>query len=39
MNGEVYSCGFNDNGQLGINDIRSRNSPVLIEGLKNKFIS
>ena len=38
MNGEVFSCGFNDNGQLGHNDTRSRNSPVLIESLKNKFI-
>jgi RCC1 and BTB domain-containing protein len=37
-NGEVYSCGFNDNGQLGHNDTRSRNSPFLVESLKNKFI-
>jgi alpha-tubulin suppressor-like RCC1 family protein len=39
MSGEVFSCGFNDNGQLGHNDIRSRNSPVIIEGLRNKFIA
>ena len=39
MNGEVFSCGYNDNGQLGHNDIRSRNSPVLVEALKNKFIA
>lgn len=38
MNGEVFSCGFNDNGQLGLNDTRLRNSPVLIESLKHEFI-
>eukprot|EP00347_Sterkiella_histriomuscorum_P007830 403347403 len=38
VHGEVFSCGFNDNGQLGHNDTKSRNQPVLIESLKNKFI-
>lgn len=39
LNGEVFSCGFNDNGQLGHNDIRSRNAPVLIDSLRGKFIA
>ena len=31
--GLVYSCGFNDNGQLGHNDTKSRSLPTLVEAV------
>lgn len=30
-NNELYSCGFNENGQLGHNDTRSRNVPEMLK--------
>ena len=36
LSGEVYSCGFNDNGQLGHNDTKSKNVATLIEGVRGK---
>lgn len=35
MNGLVYTMGENDHGQLGLGDSVSRNTPTLIEALKN----
>ena len=35
--GEVFSCGFNDNGQLGHGDTKSRNIPQRLDNLHNKF--
>ena len=37
-NGQVYGWGVNKNGELGLGDNRNRNSPQLLESLKNKKI-
>jgi len=36
--GQVYSCGINSNGQLGLGDKQPRLTPTLIESLKGKRI-
>ena len=35
MNGQIYSCGFNGSGQLGLGDDIERNTFTLIENLNN----
>jgi len=35
---EIYSCGRNDYGQLGLGHIEDRNVPSLIESLNGKKI-
>ncbi|VDN50575.1 unnamed protein product [Dracunculus medinensis] len=37
--GEVFSWGFNGNGQLGIGNLSNQSSPSLVVGLNNVFIS
>lgn len=36
LTGKVFVCGSNDAGQLGIEDVEEKTSPVLLESLRSK---
>ena len=37
--GEVYTCGLNLKGQLGLGDTHNRNSPTLVENVSSRHLS